>query len=70
MAKAEQVQVVDTDAVEEVVVLEDKMVKVTPKKTLGNMFVGAGWLTIEKDVELEVTQDQKRVLKESDVIYI
>jgi hypothetical protein len=69
MAKVENVNVVDT-AAEAVIVLEDKMVKVTPKKTLGNMFVGAGWLTIEKDVELEVTQDQKRVLKESDVIYI
>lgn len=55
---------------EEVVILEEKMVKVTPKKTLGTIFCGAGWIEIEKDVEIEVNQDQKRVLKEADVIYI
>jgi hypothetical protein len=55
---------------EEVVVLEEKTVKVKPKKTVGDVFVGAGWLTIEKDKEIEVTQDQKRCLLEADVLYI
>jgi hypothetical protein len=69
-SKAEELVVVDTTVVSEPVVLEEKFVKVTINKTLGNQFIGAGWVELEKDKEVEVTQDQKRCLKEAGLIYI
>jgi hypothetical protein len=56
-------------APQEPIVLEDKYVTVKSKIT-GRRYIGAGWLSLEKDKELKVTVDQKRCLLEAGAIYL
>jgi hypothetical protein len=50
-------------------ILQEKYVTVKSKVS-GRKFVGAGWLTLVKDKEIQVTADQKRCLLEAGAIYL
>lgn len=68
MAKAEKKEKVEAVAAEPVVV-ETKLVKVTPKFS-GLRFIAGEKYAFVADKEIEVTQEAKRVLKEAKAIYI
>lgn len=77
MAKAEEVKKVDevakTDEVKKVeakpIIAKPKFVKVIPKVN-GRRFIGGTWYSLERDKEIEVTEDAKRSLKEAGAIYL
>lgn len=50
-------------------IVENSTVKVTPKFS-GLRFVAGNWYTFQKDKEIEVTPEAKRVLLEARAIYI
>lgn len=61
----EAVKVVPTKPV----VVKEKFVKVKSKVT-GKRFIGGTWYTLEKDKEVEVTEDAKRSLLSAGAIYL
>lgn len=69
MAKADEKK-------EEVVKVEQKPIVAKPKfvkvksKIGGRRSIGGRWYNLEKDKDIEVTEDAKRVLLEAGVIYI
>ena len=72
MAKAkdkEKVEAVAAVEAQEPVVVEAKLVKVTPKFS-GLRFIAGDKYHFVADKEIEVTQEAKRVLKEAKAIYI
>jgi hypothetical protein len=69
--KAEKVEKVE--AVKKVeqkpIVAKPKFVKVKSKVN-GNRFIGGTWYSLERDKELDVTEDAKRSLVEAGAIYL
>lgn len=51
------------------VVVKEKYVKVKSKVT-GKRFIGGTWYILEKDKEVEVTEDAKRSLLHAGAIYL
>lgn len=51
------------------IVVKEKYVKVIPKIN-GRRFIGGTWYTLEKDKEVEVTEDAKRSLLKAGAIYL
>lgn len=51
------------------VTVKPKFVKVIPKVT-GKRHIGGTWYSLERDKEIEVTEDAKRSLKEAGAIYL
>ncbi len=68
-AKEEVVKVTEAKVAEpKVYVPQEKMV--TAKSKVSGKFYVAGWIQLEKDKEIQVSVDQKRVLQEADLIYL
>lgn len=65
VTKAEPVKKVEAKPV----VVKPKFVKVIPKVN-GKRFIGGTWYSLERDKEIEVTEDAKRSLKEAGAIYL
>lgn len=51
------------------IVVKEKFVKVKSKVN-GKRFIGGTWLHLEKDKEVEVTEDAKRSLLNAGAIYL
>lgn len=51
------------------VVVKEKFVKVKSKVN-GKRYIGGTWYTLEKDKEVEVTEDAKRSLLNAGAIYL
>ena len=51
------------------IVAKPKFVKVK-SKVKGKRFIGGTWYTLERDKEIEVTEDAKRSLLEAGAIYL
>lgn len=64
-----QDEVVTAPAKKKPEVVEDKLVKVTPKIS-GQKFIAGAWYDFTKDKEIEVPQEVKRILREANAIYI
>jgi hypothetical protein len=70
--KLEKVEVVAEQAVvaeAKPIVVKEKFVKIIPKNS-GLHYIGGTWYDLEKDKEVEVPEDAKRVLKEAGAIYL
>lgn len=70
----ETVKVAETKAEAKVVapkpvVVKEKFVKVKSKVN-GKRYIGGTWYTLEKDKEVEVTEDAKRSLLNAGAIYL
>jgi hypothetical protein len=66
---AEKVTFTEEVKVAKPIVAKPKYVKVK-SKIGGKKFIGGVWYSFEKDKEVEVTEDAKRVLTESGAIYL
>lgn len=63
--KAEPVKKVEPKPI----VAKPKFVKAIPKVT-GKRYIGGTWYSLERDKEIEVSEDAKRSLKEAGAIYL
>lgn len=70
---AEKAEVKKADEVKKVeqkpIVAKPKFVKVKSKVN-GKRFIGGQWYSLERDKEVEVTEDAKRSLLEAGAIYL